>query len=151
MRTAGAHVLGANSLSGGAAGTRAPGGRATRPADAAEARVRWLREALDIYQAAGAAAWVPPVRKWLREAGGPVPRQRTAAGVPAELARHGVTAREAEVLRLLRDGMSNADIAAALFVSVRTVETHVSSLLAKLQATGRGQLTARGAAISFDA
>jgi DNA-binding CsgD family transcriptional regulator/tetratricopeptide (TPR) repeat protein len=151
MRTAGAHVLGADSLTGGVAATRAPGGRAMRPADAAGARVRWLREALDIYQAGGAAACLPPVRKWLREAGGPVPRQRTAAGVPAELARHGVTAREAEVLRLLRDGMSNADIAAALFVSVRTVETHVSALLGKLQATSRGQLTARGAAISFDA
>ena len=53
-----------------------------------------------------------------------------------------MTARETEVLQLLGDGLSNAAIAERLFVSVRTVETHVSSLLAKLHAESRGQLTA---------
>ncbi len=92
------------------------------------ARVRWLREALDIYETAGASITADRVRRLLREAGGPVPRRRRAtASVPDELARRGVTSREAEVLRLLGDGLSNADIAQRLYVSVRTVESHVSS------------------------
>jgi DNA-binding NarL/FixJ family response regulator len=50
-----------------------------------------------------------------------------AADVPEELARMGVTSREAEVLRLVAEGHSNAAIAERLYLSVRTVETHVSS------------------------
>jgi DNA-binding CsgD family transcriptional regulator/tetratricopeptide (TPR) repeat protein len=116
-----------------------------------EDRVRWLREAHDIYEAVGAVADRERVRKTLRDAGGPVPRRRRPnAEVPEVLARHGVTARETDVLRLLGEGLSNADIAARLFVSVRTVETHVSSLLLKLDARSRGQLTALSASIEFD-
>jgi DNA-binding CsgD family transcriptional regulator len=115
-----------------------------------EARIRWLREAVDVYESSGATVYRERARRLLRDAGGPVPRRRTAAAaVPAELASSGVTAREAEVLRLLGEGLSNADIAAKLYLSVRTVETHVSSLLAKLQARSRGQLTAISSAISF--
>ncbi|WP_306368180.1 response regulator transcription factor, partial [Nocardiopsis sp. CC223A] len=43
-----------------------------------------------------------------------------------------ISAREAEVLDLLGEHLSNAEIAARLFISVRTVESHVSSLLRKL-------------------
>lgn len=46
----------------------------------------------------------------------------------------GLTAREQEVLRLLADGLSNADIAARLTLSVHTVRNHVASLSAKLGA-----------------
>jgi DNA-binding CsgD family transcriptional regulator/tetratricopeptide (TPR) repeat protein len=112
--------------------------------------VRWLRDALDTYDAAGAEAASARVRRLLREAGGPVPRRRrVGADVPDELAKHGVTSREAEVLRLLGDGLSNAVIAERLYLSVRTVETHVSSLLAKLHVENRGQLTALSATLSF--
>jgi DNA-binding NarL/FixJ family response regulator len=106
-------------------------------------RIRWLREALEIYAATGATAYLGRARQLLREAGGPVPRRRQAPdAIPEVLARHGVTAREADVLRLLGRGLSNAEIAARLFVSVRTVETHVSSLLGKLNVRSRGQLIA---------
>jgi DNA-binding CsgD family transcriptional regulator len=110
-------------------------------------KARWLRQALDIYETTGAVAFRERLRRLLRDAGGPVPRRRRGtASVPEALARQGVTDREAEVLRLLGEGLSNADMAAKLFLSVRTVETHVSSLLSKLHAQSRGQLIALGAA-----
>jgi DNA-binding CsgD family transcriptional regulator len=112
---------------------------------------RWLREALDLFESIDGTDNAR-VRRLLREAGGPVPRRRrTGAPVPAELAAHGVTAREAEVLQLLGEGLSNAAIAERLFLSVRTVETHVSSLLSKLHAGSRGQLTAYSATVDFGA
>jgi len=110
---------------------------------------RWLREALDLYESVNGTDNAR-VRRLLREAGGPVPRRRrTTAPIPEALAGHGVTAREAEVLQLLGEGLSNAAIAERLFVSVRTVETHVSSLLSKLGAESRGQLTAFSATVDF--
>jgi len=47
-------------------------------------------------------------------------------------APYGLSPREREVLRLLVEGQSNAEIAAALYVGVRTVRAHVASILAKL-------------------
>ncbi|NUT33501.1 MAG: helix-turn-helix transcriptional regulator, partial [Hamadaea sp.] len=52
----------------------------------------------------------------------------------------GISTREAEVLTLLGEHLSNAEIGAKLFISVRTVETHVSSLLRKLGAPDRRAL-----------
>ena len=49
----------------------------------------------------------------------------------------GLSPREEEVLRLLVAGQSDREIAAALFISVRTAEGHVSRLLAKLEAPSR--------------
>ena len=48
--------------------------------------------------------------------------------------------REAEVLELIAERATNAEIASRLFVSVRTVESHVSSLLRKLGASDRREL-----------
>jgi len=56
------------------------------------------------------------------------------------LAAGGVTRREAEVLAGLGEHLTNAQIAARMFVSERTVETHVSSLLRKLGARDRREL-----------
>nr|BFD96243.1 hypothetical protein KitaXyl93_76030 [Kitasatospora sp. Xyl93] len=54
-----------------------------------------------------------------------------------------ISPREAEVLELVGDHLSNAEIGARLFVSVRTVETHVSSLLRKLEVPDRRALARR--------
>ncbi|MER5223596.1 ATP-binding protein [Streptomyces flaveus] len=56
-----------------------------------------------------------------------------------------ISAREAEVLALLGEHLSNAEIAARLVISVRTVESHVSSLLRKLEVPDRRALSRRAA------
>ena len=48
-----------------------------------------------------------------------------------------LTAREREILQLLADGMSNADVAKKLFISQETVKSHVRQILAKLEADTR--------------
>ncbi|HEU5267526.1 MAG TPA: LuxR C-terminal-related transcriptional regulator, partial [Jatrophihabitans sp.] len=58
----------------------------------------------------------------------------------------GVTAREAEVLALIGRHLTNAQIAEALFISVRTVESHVAALLRKLDVPDRRSLARRAAA-----
>src|SRR5215469_11839679 len=60
--------------------------------------------------------------------------------VSRQTATVGVSAREAEILALVGKHRSNAEIGAQLFISVRTVETHVSSLLRKLGAPDRRAL-----------
>jgi non-specific serine/threonine protein kinase len=56
--------------------------------------------------------------------------------------RSGLTRREAEVLRLLAEGRSDREIAAALFISPKTVGTHVSNLLGKLGVPSRAAAVA---------
>jgi DNA-binding NarL/FixJ family response regulator len=50
-----------------------------------------------------------------------------------------LTTRQLEVLELLAEGLSNAEIASRLFTSPKTVEHHVSAVLAKLGAHSRAQ------------
>ncbi len=80
-------------------------------------------------------------RARLKASGHWAPRRRAAdAGLPAALVAAGVTAREAEVLDLLADRLSNREIAGQLFLSPRTVEKHVAALLTKLGGEDRAGL-----------
>ncbi len=63
----------------------------------------------------------------------------------------GLTAREADVLTLLAQGRSNADIAATLFVSPKTARNHVSSILSKLGTATRAEAVARARDAGFGA
>ncbi|MGH3774965.1 MAG: response regulator transcription factor [Pseudonocardiaceae bacterium] len=81
-------------------------------------------------------------RDLLRQAGAPTRRGRGSTPVPPALRALGVTSREMDVLELVADGLTNAEVGRRLFVSPRTVETHVASLLAKTGATDRTGLRA---------
>jgi DNA-binding CsgD family transcriptional regulator len=61
---------------------------------------------------------------------------------PADISPYALTARERDVLRLVVQGQSDRDIAAALFIGARTVETHVSNLIAKLGVHNRTEAAA---------
>jgi DNA-binding CsgD family transcriptional regulator len=87
----------------------------------------------------GAGPLARAVRGGLRALGASVPRGRraTTRANPAEL-----TARELDVLRLVSEGKRNAEIAAELVVSRRTVDHHVSAILRKLDVRNRGEAAA---------
>jgi DNA-binding CsgD family transcriptional regulator len=95
------------------------------------------RAALEIFERLGAGPAAEKLRQSLRATGvrsiprGPRPSTKVN---PA-----GLTNRQIEVLALLADGLSNAEIADRLFISPKTVDHHVSAILAKLDARTRGE------------
>jgi DNA-binding CsgD family transcriptional regulator/tetratricopeptide (TPR) repeat protein len=94
-----------------------------------------LLEAVRLLDGLGARQTAQRVRRRIRERGNlRVPRgpSRTTAANPA-----GLTGRQVEVLTLLAEGLGNAEIAARLSLSAKTVEHHVTALLAKLGVTSR--------------
>ena len=85
--------------------------------------------------AAGDALLAPPVTRRLIEQ---FMRHRPPADTAARLRT--LTDRELEVLRLVAQGMSNVEIAAAMFLGESTIKSHVGHLLAKLALRDRVQL-----------
>jgi DNA-binding CsgD family transcriptional regulator/tetratricopeptide (TPR) repeat protein len=109
---------------------------------------RWLRKAEEHFHTMPAPRVVAAIRALLRKVGEPIRQRRQGAdAVPAELRLLGVTVREYEVLVLVADRLTNREISERLFVSRRTVDTHVASLLAKTGQPDR-QALARYAAES---
>jgi DNA-binding NarL/FixJ family response regulator len=62
---------------------------------------------------------------------------------------HGLTQRELEVLNLVAQGMSNADIARALFITTKTVKYHLTAIFAKLGVRNRTEATATAIAMGL--
>jgi DNA-binding CsgD family transcriptional regulator len=100
----------------------------------AEARER-LREGAELAYRAGTAALVERANAELA-ATGARPRKEAVGGVYA------LTASERRVADLAAQDRSNKEIAQALFVTVKTVEVHLSSVYRKLEITSRAQLPA---------
>ena len=97
-------------------------------------------EALRVAQRIGARALAARLRNELRADGVTgIPRgpRQATRGSPL-----GLTPRQDEVLMLLAEGLANAEIADRLFISLRTVENHVSAILAKLGVANRDEALA---------
>jgi DNA-binding NarL/FixJ family response regulator len=88
--------------------------------------------------AAGDALIAPKITRRLIEEFANRPDPGATAAADARLEQ--LTEREREVFEVVARGLSNAEIAAALFVSHATVKTHISRLLMKLEARDRAQL-----------
>jgi DNA-binding CsgD family transcriptional regulator len=104
--------------------------RERRPSDA---RAQ-LRTAHRMLEAMGAEAFAERARRELR-ATGETARKRTAVAMNEEL-----TAQEAQIARLARDGLSNPEIGVRLFISTRTVQYHLGKVFTKLDISSRSQL-----------
>ena len=89
--------------------------------------------------ASGQAALDPAVQHLLIEA---IASSPSSGPTSASTLPDGLTAREAEVLALIADGLSNGDIAARLVVSEATVKSHINHLLPKIGARDRAQAVA---------
>ncbi len=144
----------AEAILAGRSGERASADDLAAAADAAMARLPVWRDVGRLLAAGPALddGWGQPAI-WLAEAG---PRladhglhalARRCAELserpePSRWQRLGITAREADVLTLVASGLQNKDIAARLFLSPRTVEKHVESLLRKTGSRTRTELVA---------
>ena len=104
--------------------------RERRPSDAREQ----LRTAHGMLEAMGAEAFAERARRELR-ATGETASKRTAVAMNEEL-----TAQEAQIARLARDGLPNPEIGARLFISARTVQYHLGKVFTKLDISSRSQL-----------
>jgi len=105
-----------------------------------------LTEALETARELGAEPLARRVTERMRELGlrvPPGPRRATRSN-PA-----GLTARQLEVLELLAQGLTNAEIAERLVVSPRTAEHHVAAVLTKLGAADRRDAVRRAAELGL--
>jgi DNA-binding CsgD family transcriptional regulator len=98
-----------------------------------------LRTARQMLQEMGMAAFAERARRELK-ATGETTRKRTGPAARTAGAGATLTAQETQVARLARDGLSNPEIGARLFISPRTAQYHLSNVFAKLGVTSRGQL-----------
>jgi DNA-binding NarL/FixJ family response regulator len=103
-----------------------------------------LREAAVIAEATGAATERAHVDQLLRQLGIRTWRRGARARATGDLSV--LSEREREIANLVAGGASTPDIARTLFLSRKTVERHVSSILGKLDVKNRAQLAARVAA-----
>ncbi|MCP2312003.1 helix-turn-helix domain-containing protein, partial [Kitasatospora paracochleata] len=87
-------------------------------------------------------------RAELRRLGAPVHQHRTGTSrIPEVLRAQGVTVREYEVFVVLAERLGNKDVADRLYISPRTVEKHIASLITKTGVINRAALCALSASL----
>ncbi len=94
-----------------------------------------LREAREVFDAIGASIWADQARRELRASG-----ERSRRRVPE--ARDDLTAQELQIAQLAAEGLSNREIGQRLFLSHRTISTHLYRVFPKLGITSRSELSA---------
>jgi len=94
-----------------------------------------LRAARDTFDALGCAPWGEQARRELRASG-----ERSRRRVPE--ARDQLTAQELQIAQLAAEGLSNREIGQRLYLSHRTISTHLYRAFPKLGITSRGELSA---------
>jgi DNA-binding CsgD family transcriptional regulator len=122
-----------------AARARILAGRALGRARERERAVDELERAIEQLDACGAARYRQEAERELRRLGRHVhhrtrPGKRDGAGVET------LTQRELEVARLVVDRRTNPEIAAELFLSIKTIESHLRSIFRKLDVTSRHEV-----------
>ena len=120
------------------------GERLRRERRRAECR-QHLRFALEGFENVGAAAWEERARAELRASGETLRRRVTDSGVDT------LTPQERTIARLVAQGRTNRDVAALLFLSVRTVEFHLRNIFLKLDVSSRVELVPFGDLLEQDA
>ncbi len=103
--------------------------RARRRADARTP----LRQALAVFEELGAGDWAARARTELRAAGGMAPAR-------ARRELEALTPHEIQVARLVAEGRTNREVAAALFLAPKTIEHHLSTIFRKLDVKRRTEL-----------
>jgi DNA-binding CsgD family transcriptional regulator len=93
----------------------------------------YLRDARDVFDALGCAAWSDQARRDLRASGESSVRRNP-------IARDQLTAQELQIAQFAAQGLSNREIGQRLYLSPRTVGTHLYHIFPKLQITDRSEL-----------
>ena len=114
-------------------------GRALARAGDGERAVEELQRAIAVFEERGCAALRLDAERELRKLGHAIHR-RTPAGQADEHGIASLSARELELARLVVDRKTNPEIAAALFLSQKTVESHLRNIFRKLDVSSRVEL-----------
>ena len=122
-----------------AALSRTLAGRALAQAGRPEQAVSELQHSAAVLHARGALRYRAAAESELRRLGHHVHR-RTRGGKPAGVGTESLTEREHQVARLIVDRKTNPEIAAELFLSPKTVETHIRNMLRKLEVDSRVEI-----------
>jgi DNA-binding CsgD family transcriptional regulator len=111
-------------------------GRALAGLGQTEEAVTELEQAASVLEQCGARRHLAAAERELRRLGLPV-HHRSPRGTPAGTGVDSLTGRELEIARLVVDRRTNPEIAAELFLSIKTVETHLRNIFRKLDANSR--------------
>ena len=98
-----------------------------------------LEKAATAFESCGSDRYRAEAERELRKLGRPMHR-RTRPGKAGAVGIESLTGRELQIARLVVDRLTNAEIAAELFLSPKTVETHMHNMFNKLGVTSRVEL-----------